>query len=65
MSFSFQLALHVSKAFKLKCPSSKQWMLRANSKCVIADGYTCLFDENNQTFAEICRNKTTVNPAGI
>ncbi|XP_052076733.1 serine/threonine-protein phosphatase 6 regulatory ankyrin repeat subunit C-like [Mytilus californianus] len=58
------LALNLSKAFELKCPSSKQWLLRASSRCLIADGYICLFDENRNTFGEICINRTYVDPAG-
>ncbi|VDI08512.1 Hypothetical predicted protein, partial [Mytilus galloprovincialis] len=59
------LVINLSKSFKFQCPSSKQWIIRARSSCVIADGYICLFGENTNEFIELCRKKPYVQQAGF
>lgn len=65
---SLQLVIHFSNAFDFQCPSSQHWVIRGKSQCLKNNPdnmYICLFDDNNNIYQEICRNKHYYEKEGM
>ncbi|XP_076117422.1 uncharacterized protein LOC143085125 [Mytilus galloprovincialis] len=43
---------------KFQCPTRTEWKFRAAGKCNISGGYYCLFDENIDSYTELCDKKS-------
>lgn len=58
--FSFQIFIitPVASYPKFQCPTRTEWKFRAAGKCNISGGYYCLFNENIDSYTELCDKKS-------
>ncbi|CAC5359852.1 unnamed protein product [Mytilus coruscus] len=66
--FSFCLILALCKIsealYSFQCPVHANWKQREESLCDSGDSYFCLYDQNEHTFTEFCRNKPDFEAPG-
>lgn len=64
--FQILSLLHTSEAvLSFQCPLQSHWRHREKTYCNSSSSYFCLYDLNENSFTEMCREESEIEKAGI
>lgn len=55
----------ISALFLNACPDKLMWTLRAKQLCGVKDNYMCLYDTNERSFRELCKEAPEFHRPGM